>query len=315
MLEDGGAKSVVGWATVISPGLAGESSQTVTFSASADNTGLFAVQPAVTSDGTLTYTLAADAYGVAIVTVQAHDDGGTANGGVDTSAPQTFTVTVEPVDDAPSFSAGASQTVLEDAGAQAVSNWATAVSPGPANESPQTVTFSVSADNTGLFAVQPAVASNGKLTYTPAADANGAATVTVRAVDNGGTANGGVDTSAPQTFTISVGAVNDAPSFTAGPDQTVVSLTGAQTVAGWATNILPGPANESTQSVTFTVSNDNPGLFSVQPAVAADGTLTFTPNALALGGATVTVRAVDNGGTSSGGADTSAPQTFTITII
>jgi len=306
---------VGGWATAVSPGAANESSQTVTFSVSADNTGLFAVQPAVAPNGTLTYTPVADANGVATVTVTAHDDGGTSNGGVDTSPPQMFTITVVPVDDAPSFSAGASQTVLEDAGAQSVSSWATAVSPGPANESSQTVTFTASADNTGLFAVQPAIAPNGKLTYTPAPNANGVATVTVLAKDNGGTANGGVDTSPPQTFVISVGPVNDAPSFTAGANQTVVSLAGAQTVAGWATNILPGPGDESSQSVTFTVSNNNPGLFAAQPAVAPNGTLTFTPTVLAIGSATVTVRAVDNGGTASGGADTSPPQTFTISII
>jgi hypothetical protein len=313
-LEDAGATSVAGWATAVSPG-AGESSQTVTFSATNDNTTLFAAQPAVAADGTLTYTPAANAFGVATVTVRAHDDGGTANGGIDTSAPQTFTITLGPVDDAPSFSAGGNQSVLEDAGAQTVAGWATAVSSGPANESSQSVSFVVSSDNAALFAVQPAVAGDGKLTYRPAANANGAATVTVKAKDNGGTANGGVDTSAPQTFTVTVVAVNDAPSFTAGPDQTVISLTGAQTVSGWAGNILAGPANESSQSVSFTVSNDNPGLFAVQPAVAPDGTLTFTPTALALGSATVTVRAVDTGGTANGGTDTSSPQPFTITIL
>ena len=191
VLEDGGAKSVGAWATAISPGPASESSQTVTFSASADNTGLFAVQPAVSPAGTLTYTLAADANGLATVTVTAHDDGGTANGGADSSSPSTFTITVDSVDDAPSFSAGSDQTVDEDVGAQFISGWATGISPGPANESSQSVTFTASADNTGLFAVQPAVEPNGKLTYTPAADANGTATVTVIAHDDGGTANGG----------------------------------------------------------------------------------------------------------------------------
>jgi HD domain len=315
VLEDGGAKSVSAWATAISPGPASESSQTVTFSASADNTGLFAVQPAVAPDGTLTYTLAPDAYGAASVTVTAHDDGGTANGGADTSAPSAFTITVDPVDDAPSFSAGSSQTVVEDAGAQSVSGWATSVSPGPPNESSQSVTFTASADNTGLFAVQPAVDPTGKLRYTPAADANGAAIVTVIAHDDGGTANGGIDYSAPRTFTITVGAVNDPPSFAAGSDQTVVSLLGAQTIPGWASGISPGPANESAQNVTFIVSNDNGGLFAVQPAVAPDGTLTFTPTLLAIGSSTVTVQAEDDGGSSGAGIDRSPPQTFTISII
>ena len=67
---------------------------------------------------------------------------------------------------------------------------------------------------------QPAVATNGTLTYTSAPNANGSATVTVRAHDDGGTANGGQDTSGPQTFTITITPVNDAPVVTAGADRT-----------------------------------------------------------------------------------------------
>src|SRR5207248_493419 len=107
-----------------------------------------------------------------------------------------------------------------------VSGWATAISPGPADESGQTVTFNVSNNNNALFSAQPAVDSAGNLTFTSAPDANGVATVTVTAHDNGGTANGGADTSAPQTFTITVTAVNDAPvavadSYTTGEDTTL----------------------------------------------------------------------------------------------
>ncbi|MGH3132361.1 MAG: hypothetical protein ACRDNY_01210 [Gaiellaceae bacterium] len=205
--------------------------------------------------------------------------------------------------------------MLEDAGPQSIAGWASGVSPGPASESSQLVTFTVGSDNPGLFAAQPAVASDGALTYTPAANANGVATVTVTALDDGGTANGGDDTSAPRSLTISVTAVNDAPSFSAGLSQVAISLLGGQSVSGWATGITPGPANESSQAVTFVVTTNNPGLFAVQPAVAPDGTLTYTPRLLGLGVATVTVRAVDNGGTGNGGSDTSSPQTFTITII
>jgi hypothetical protein len=177
------------------------------------------------------------------------------------------------------------------------------------------VTFTVTNDNSALFAVDPAVGTNGKLTFTPAANANGSATVTVTAHDDGGTANGGNDTSAPASFTLTIDPVNDPPSFTKGPDQSVLSLAGAQTIPGWATAISPGPANESSQNVTFTVTNDNNGLFAAQPAIAPDGTLTFTPALLSLGSATVTVRAVDDGGSSNGGNDKSPPQTFTITIL
>ena len=112
-------------------------------------------------------------------------------------------------------------------------------------------------------------AANGTLTYTLAADANGLATVSVTLKDNGGTANGGVDTSAPQYFTISVTAVNDAPSFTKGADQTKLEDAGPQTVAGWATGISAGPANESSQAVSFNITgNTNAALFSAGPAVA-----------------------------------------------
>src|SRR2546430_13581610 len=48
------------------------------------------------------------------------------------------------------------------------------------------------------------IAANGTLTYTPAAGATGTATVTVSLHDSGGTANGGIDTSAAQTFTITL---------------------------------------------------------------------------------------------------------------
>jgi hypothetical protein len=64
------------------------------------------------------------------------------------------------------------------------------------------VHFLVTNDNTVLFAVQPAVAGTGKLTFQATLGASGVAHVSVTAVDDGGTANGGVYTSQPQTFTI-----------------------------------------------------------------------------------------------------------------
>jgi hypothetical protein len=137
--------------------------------------------------------------------------------------------------------------------------------------------------------------------------------VTVYAQDNGGTANGGDNTSDSQTFTITIAAINDAPSFTSGGNVTVNEDSGAYS-QGWATAISAGPANESSQTVSFLVSNNNNALFSVQPAVSATGVLTFTPAADAFGAATVTVYVQDSGGTANGGDDTSDSQTFTITV-
>ena len=116
----------------------------------------------------------------------------------------TVGVTVNLVNQAPSFTKGADQTIKENAGAQTVVTWATAIAAGPPNESSQTLNFLVNSTNTSLFSVQPAIAANGTLSYTPAQNASGASTVTVQLHDSGGTANGGVDTSAMQTFTIIV---------------------------------------------------------------------------------------------------------------
>src|SRR5207247_206760 len=203
------------------------------FNVSNDNKARFSAQPTTAENGTLTFTPAAHANGTATVTVQLHDNGGTANGGADTSAAQTFMITVTAVNDAPSFTKGANQTALEDGGAQTVAGWATAISAG-ANEAGQALDFIVSNNNNPLFSAQPAVASNGTLTFTPVANANGTATVTMQLHDNGGTANGGAVTSAAQTFTITVTAANDVPSFNTGANQTVVKDSGPQAMANWA---------------------------------------------------------------------------------
>lgn len=156
--------------------------------------------------------------------------------------------------------------------------------------------------------------------YTPAPHANGSATVTVRLSDDGGQAYGGVNQSPTQTFVITVAAVNDPPSYTAGRDQTVLEDAGVPTeqkVVWWAWSVKAGPSNESGQTVEFVVTNDNNALFAVQPAIAVNGTygtLSYTPAAFTSGSAQVTVQLLDNGGTANGGADASVPYTFTITV-
>src|SRR5689334_6153232 len=53
---------------------------------------------------------------------------------------------------------------------------------------------------------------------------------------------------------------NVAPSFTKGADQTVDEDAGNVTVMGWATNISPGPPQEASQRLAFTVTSDNSDL-------------------------------------------------------
>lgn len=114
------------------------------------------------------------------------------------------------VNQVPQFTRGSNQTVAEDSPALTVNGWITASSPG-AGENWQTLAYLTSNNNAALFAQAPAISPAGTLTFQPAADANGSAVLTIRVQDNGGTANGGIDTSPPQTFSIIVTPVNDPP--------------------------------------------------------------------------------------------------------
>ena len=171
-----------------------------------------------------------------------------------------FATTAPPVNTAPVFTKGPDQTVNEDAGAQTFSNWATNIYPGASSENAQLLTFIISSDNAGLFAAGPSITPNGTLTFAPAPDAHGRATVSVRLRDSGGTAGGGDDSSAIQTFSITVLPVNDAPVIVAGGN-IAVSQRGGPYSSRWATTLSPGPANEASQTLTINVTNNQPGLF------------------------------------------------------
>src|SRR5205807_1422838 len=121
----------------------------------------------------------------------------------------TFTVTVNAVNDAPTLDAIPNPAAInEDAGLQTVS--LSGISAGGGES--QTLTVSAVSNNTALIP-NPTVSytspnATGSLSYTPVANASGTATITVSVQDNGGTANGGIDTFT-RTFTVTVNAVND----------------------------------------------------------------------------------------------------------
>jgi subtilisin-like proprotein convertase family protein len=213
--EDAGASTVPGWVTAFNPGGApdaNEAGQTVLayHVTGVTNTSLFAAggQPTVDTSGNLHYTLLPNVSGASNFTVTVQDNGGTANGGVDTSAAQIFTLTVNFVNDQPTFVAVDPPTTTVSSGAHAVPGWAS-FNPGPvANESGQAVkAYAVSAiSNPSLFTStgRPVVAANGTLTYTLAPNVLGTSKFTVTVQDDGGTLNGGIDTSTAQTFTLTV---------------------------------------------------------------------------------------------------------------
>src|SRR5215218_9305722 len=292
--EDAGAQTVDGWATAISVG-PNESGQTVDFQVTNDNNGVFAAggQPSVTPKGTLTYAPAADKNGSATVTVKAKDSAGTENGGVDESGEQTFKINVAAVNDAPGFQKGVNQKVNEDSGAQTVNGWATDISAGRADEDGQQLTFEVTND-TNLFTAggQPAIDAIGKLTYEAAPDANGSATVRVKAHDDGGTLNGGADTSAEQSFKIHVSAVNDAPiahADTMATDEDTKLVFPSSDLVG---NDDRGADNEASQTLTVTeVYEGTDGTVSL----GSNGNITFTPETNFSGDATFRYLVCDDG--------------------
>ena len=321
-LEDSGTVTISGWARDISTGpfwtptgTYSEPDQTVTFAVSSvSNSSLFSTQPTLSAAGELRYRPASNKSGSSQVTIRARDDGGTANGGANESAPHVFTIAVDPVNDPPSFTKGSNPTVLEDAGAVSIANWATAISPGP-GEGSQSVSFEVDLQGNGdQFQVPPAVSSNGTLSFTPAANHFGLANIRVRARDNGGTSNGGVDVSPWQGVSITITAVNDPPTVTFADPVTVLEDSGAQTIPGYVTSVSPGPGNEAGQTVSYSVTSVSiPSLFAVAPVLSSNGTLTFTPAPNAFGSSAVNVTVTDNGGTANGGSN-SAIRSFQIGV-
>jgi CSLREA domain-containing protein len=124
-----------------------------------------------------------------------------------------YTITVTGTNHPPTFTSGGNVTVPNNAAAyNAV--WAANVSAGGPDDAGQTLAFHTSNDNNALFSVQPAIAADGKLSFTIKPNANGAANVSVYLSDNGGVANGGSDTSSTVTFQIVVVTVQTGPTYT-----------------------------------------------------------------------------------------------------
>ena len=306
--EDAPAQTITGFASAISPGPTDEAAQTVLFTTTpvtAADAALFTAggQPAISPDGTLTFTPAPNANGTANFNVTLMDNGGTANGGVDTSAAGAFSIGITPVNDAPTISAIGARTTLEDTPTGALPFTVGEVDGDPisvsATSSDQAIVPNANIALGGAFA-------DRTVTVTPAPNANGTVNITVTVSDGALTSS--------TTFALTVTPVNDAPSFTVGGPQTVNEDAASQSVPNFITAISAGPANEATQSLSFTTTNNNNALFTDQPTITSAGTLGYTPAPNQSGVATVSVVLADNGGTANGGVDTSAVQTFTITI-
>ncbi|MBD1932406.1 MULTISPECIES: DUF4347 domain-containing protein [Cyanophyceae] len=202
-----------------------------------------------------------------------------------TSIAATKTINVTAVNDAPNFTAGAAQNVMANSGAQTVTGWTTNFNPGT-EESTQTLdSYIVNvANNAGIFAAAPTIDTNGNLTFTPVANitTSTTATIEVRAKDNGGTANGGIDTSVAKTFNITV---NPQPKISIS-DVTITEGDSGIAFAEFQVSL----SNASTETVSVNYATANNTAIAGSDYTAINDTLTFAP-----GVTTQTFRVAVNG--------------------
>lgn len=114
----------------------------------------------------------------------------------------TFQITIQDVNEAPTITAIGNKAVCAGTDEHVIA--LTGITPGP--ETAQTLTATVTSNNMALFQsleVNLLGAGNGEIRYKLKANAIGTAAISLTLKDNGGTANGGVDTSI-ETFNLQV---------------------------------------------------------------------------------------------------------------
>ena len=262
--------------------------------------------------GGLVFTPAANASGLgyASFTFQVVDNGGTANGGVNTDpTANTITINVTGVNDAPvavaDTLAATEDTPVIYTAAQLLGNDTDLDNPNS-----DLRIFSVTSGTGGTAVLN----ENGTVTFTPNANFNGAANFTYVVSD------GIAQSAASATVTVNVAPVNDAPS---GTDNTItIAEDGARTFAAadFGFTDVDGNALQAVIITTLPTAGTlrlGETLVTAGQSIAAAqlGGLVFTPaaNASGLGYASFTFQVVDNGGTANGGVNTD-PTANTITI-
>ena len=211
------------------------------------------------------------------------------NDGQADSAEATATINLTAVNDAPSFLLpGNLAAVDEDAGLQIVSGFASNILPGPTtaiDESGQLLTFDVTVTGTTgnlAFVSGPSIDPiSGELRYETALGTHGTANVSVTLSDDGGTADGGVDRSAAQTFVITVNNLVDLSGRVFDDLNNDGLFNGADLgVAGVTVKLIDQQTGVLADSLitdssgSFTFQNIAPGayqLVEVQPAHLLDG--------------------------------------------
>ncbi|MBD8528256.1 Ig-like domain repeat protein, partial [Pseudomarimonas arenosa] len=148
--------------------------------------------------------------------------------------------------------------------------------------------------------------STRNLVITPAPDRSGGATITLGVTDGDGATTS-------RSFLLNVIPVNDAPTLSlSGNQYHPAGSSGAFQVAGFASGD-PGPF-ETGQTLSYSVLPlNNAQTLVTGAAIDASGRLSYQLNG-SSGGALFAVVARDDGGTSNGGSDRSAPRLFRVLV-
>ncbi|MGF1638038.1 MAG: tandem-95 repeat protein, partial [Cyclobacteriaceae bacterium] len=286
ILEDEPQQNVV--ITGISPGPAYESGQQVSMDVTSGDTDIIVIDEIEHEPGEETglikFTPVPNAFGEVTITVTL-DDGQAVNN----IAVYTFKVTVTPVNDPPTLNPISNVEFPEGTEEKIVA--LSGISPGPPNESDQTLSLTASSSNVGLIPT-PEIeytpgSSAANLIMNPAPFMAGNATITVTV--NDGQAENNIIT---RSFNVTVTEVNDPPTIDPIEDLVINEDATQQTIA--LTGITAGP-NEN-QTLAVTAVSDKPDIIPSplnvsysSPNNAAQLTFTPLPNTFGEVNITVTV--------------------------
>jgi hypothetical protein len=249
--------------------------------------------------GSLKFTPAADQSGSVVITVVVTDaglDGDLSTAEDNLTVTRTFTITVNPVNDAPTLDQPDDVTIDEDAAQQTVA--LTGDTAGGGEDQPLQITATSS--NIELIP-DPSVVFDDlfhpELQFTALADQSGTAVITVVVTDgglDGDLSTEGDNASVTRTFTVTVNPVNDVPTLDQPDDVTIDEDAPEQTVN--LTGVTAGGGEAQPITITATSSNI---LLVPNPSVVFDDLfhpeLQFTPAANQNGTAIITLVVTDGG--------------------
>ncbi len=290
--ENSGAQKIV--LTGIGPGR-GESNQTVTIKAFSNNLNLInhpKIEYDQSTTAVLIFTAKTNNSGKATITVEL-DDGQNWNNTTETS----FDIIVKPINSPPSFKLSTNVVnVDEGKGKVKIKKFATQIEDGDPDKK-QNLAFIITlkkSDNSLTFKSSPKIdVRNGDLSFEANINSFGKATFSVILKDDGGTENGGNDTSTSSDFTISVKNINDPPTLA---DINPVTLNEDPGEKSVGLKGISSGANES-QKLTIKAVSDNPNLITNIKIAYTQGkttaTLKFTPKLNLFGSAVITVTVND----------------------